>query len=292
MLTADALNDLEKKISELERWAALLRYDVLRMISNANSGHPGGCLSAADIITCLYFSEMDIRPDNPDWEDRDRFILSKGHACPVLYAALARKGYFPLEILKTLRKSGSILQGHPEISTTGIDMTSGCLGQGLSAACGMALAAKLDQKNYRSYVMLGCGEMNEGQVWESVMSASHFQLDNLLAILDYNRLQFDGSVEDVLNPGSMINRWKSFNWNVIEVDGHNIRDILSAFNKAKTLKGSPTVIIANTVKGKGVDFMENDYLWHSLLDNKKLKELVEKLKMEMGNDDFHAHRLW
>ncbi len=281
------------KTKELERWAQLLRYDVVRMISNAGSGHPGGCLSAADIITCLYFKEMNIRPEEPDWPDRDRFILSKGHACPVLYAALARRGVFPVKKLKTLRKAGSFLQGHPEIHTSGIDMTSGCLGQGLSVGAGMAVAAKIDRKFYRTYVMLGCGEMNEGQVWESVMCASHFKLDNLLAIVDYNRLQFDGSVDEVLSPGSMVKRWKGFNWNVIEIDGHNINEILPAFEKARNTKEVPTVIIANTIKGKGVSFMENDYLWHSLMDRDKLAEKCKQMKKDMENaDSFYAKRLW
>ena len=281
------------KTKELKRWAQLLRYDVVRMISNANSGHPGGCLSAADIIACLYFKEMNIRPEDPDWPDRDRFILSKGHACPVLYAALARRGVFPVEQLKTLRQSGSFLQGHPEIHTPGIDMTSGCLGQGLSVGAGMATAAKMDGKSFRTYVMLGCGEMNEGQVWESAMCASHFKLDNLLAIVDYNRLQFDGSVDEILAPGSMVKRWEGFNWNVIEIDGHNIEEILSAFEKARNTKEIPAAIIANTVKGKGVGFMENDYLWHSLMDKNKLSEACEQMKKGLESADiFYANRLW
>ena len=282
-----------KRIKELERWAQLLRYDVIRMISNANSGHPGGCLSAAEIIACLYFKEMNIRPEDPDWPGRDRFIFSKGHACPVLYAALARRGVFPVEKLKTLRKAGSFLQGHPEIHTPGIDMTSGCLGQGLSVGAGMAMSAKMDGKSFRTYVIMGCGEMNEGQVWESVMCASHFRLDNLLAIVDYNRLQFDGSVDEIFTPGSMLKRWEGFNWNVVEIDGHGIDEILSAFEKARNTKGVPTVIIANTVKGKGVSFMENDYLWHSLMDKDKLIEACKQMKKEMENaDSFYANRLW
>ncbi|MBN1445877.1 MAG: transketolase [Candidatus Omnitrophica bacterium] len=281
------------KKEELERWAQLLRYDVVRMISNANSGHPGGSLSAADIAACLYFNEMNIRPDEPDWPDRDRFILSKGHAAPVLYAALARKGYFSIETLKTLRTAGSMLQGHPDIHTPGVDMTTGCLGQGLSAGCGMALSARLDKKSYRVYVMMGCGEMNEGQVWESVMSAAHFKLDNILVILDYNQLQFDGSVREVLNPGSMKKRWEGFNWNVIEINGHDINEILSSFKKAKETKDIPTVIIADTIKGRGVKFIEKDYMWHSLMDNKKFTEYAEQMREELKNaDSFYADRLW
>lgn len=281
------------KTKELEKWAKLIRYDVVRMISNASSGHPGGCLSAADIIAGLYFNEMNIRPDEPAWPDRDRFILSKGHAAPVLYAALARKGYFPLETLKTLRKAGSMLQGHPDIHTPGVDMTTGCLGEGLSVGCGMALSARLDNKSYRTYVMMGCGEMNEGQVWESVMCAAHFRLDNILVILDYNQLQFDGGVQEILDPGSMKKRWEGFNWNVIEIDGHNIDEILASFRQAKNAAGRPVVIVAYTVKGKGVSFMENDYRWHSLMDNNKLLEYLKQMQEELKHaDSFYADRLW
>jgi transketolase len=284
---------MKNKTDELKKWAKLLRYDVIRMISNANSGHPGGSLSAADIVTCLYFKEMNIRPQEPDWPDRDRFILSKGHAAPILYAALARRDIFSVKELMKLRKVGSFLQGHPDIHAPGVDMTSGCLGQGLSVGAGMATAAKMDKKNFRTYVMMGCGEMNEGQVWEAAMCAYHFKLDNLLAIVDYNRLQFDGSVDEVLDPGSMVKRWKGFNWNVIEIDGHNIKDILSGFKKAKETKRVPTVIIANTVKGKGIDFMEDNYLWHSLMDREKMIKACKKIKEEMINEDsFYANRLW
>ena len=233
------------------------------------------------MVACLYFSEMKIDPNNPVWPDRDRFILSKGHAAPVLYAALARKGYFPLDTLKTLRKSGSILQGHPEMGAPGVDMTSGCLGEGLSAACGMALAARFDGKDYRTYVMMGCGEMNEGQVWESAMTAAHFALDNILVILDYNRLQFDGHVETVLNPGSMKARWQAFGWSTLEINGHDMKAICAGLSEARGIKGRPTVIIADTVKGKGVSFMENDYLWHSLMNEARLQEYTDNFKKEL-----------
>lgn len=284
---------MEDKIAELRRWAHLLRYDVLRMIAHAKSGHPGGCLSAADIVACLYFSEMKIDPGKPAWQDRDRFILSKGHAAPILYAALARRGYFPLDTLKTLRSSGSILQGHPDMGAPGVDMTSGCLGEGLSAACGMALAARLDKKDYRTYVMMGCGEMNEGQVWESAMTAAHFGLDNILVILDYNRLQFDGRVEEVLNPGSMKARWQAFGWSTFEIDGHDMNAICAGLADARGVKGRPSIVIANTVKGKGVPFMENDYLWHSLMNEALLGEYVDNFKKElMHADKFYADRVW
>lgn len=284
---------MNDRIAELKKWARLLRYDALNMIVHAKSGHPGGCLSAADMVACLYFSEMKIDPDNPAWQDRDRFILSKGHAAPILYAALARKGYFPLDTLKTLRRSGSILQGHPEMGTPGVDMTSGCLGEGLSAACGMALAARLDGKDYRTYVMMGCGEMNEGQVWESAMTAAHFALDNILVILDYNRLQFDGHVEKVLNPGSMKERWQAFGWSALEVNGHDMNEICAGLSEARSIRRRPTVIIADTIKGKGVPFMENDYLWHSLMNETLLKEYTDNFKKELMHEDkFYADRIW
>ena len=284
---------MDTETRQLEKWAKLLRYDVCRMISIANSGHPGGSLSPAEIMATLYFKEMRIKPDDPDWPDRDRFILSKGHACPILYAALARRGYFPMDTLKTLRKSGSILQGHPEIHTPGVDMTSGCLGQGLSAGAGMAVAAKMDNRDFRVYVILGCGEMNEGQVYEAIMTAYHYKLDNLLAILDYNQLQFDGSVQSVLDPGEMSLRWKGFNWNVLEIDGHDVRQCIDAFDEARRTKGIPTVIIAKTIKGKGVPFMEDAYLWHSNMDNQMLEDFCIKMKEELKNEDlFYADRLW
>ena len=268
-------------IEEIQRWAKLLRYDVCRMISLANSGHPGGSLSPAEIVAVLYFREMNIDPARPEWADRDRFILSKGHGCPVLYAALARRGYFPLETLGTLRRSGSILQGHPEIHTPGVDMTSGCLGQGLSAGAGMATVAKMDGKGFRVYVILGCGEMNEGQVYEEMMTAYHYKLDNLTVFLDYNRLQFDGSVEEVLDPGEMSERLRGFNWHVIEINGHNMRQVLEALDTADEIHDRPTIIVARTTKGKGVSFMENDSKWHGTPpDDDQYARAVAELKGE------------
>jgi len=284
---------MENAILLLEKWAALLRYDTIRMISNANSGHPGGALSAADIITALFFQEMKIRPEEPTWPDRDRFILSKGHACPVYYAALARRGFFPVSELKTLRQAGSRLHGHPKLVTPGVDMTSGSLGQGLSIGAGMAMAGKMDGRDYRVFVMLGCGELNEGQNYEAIMAAYHFKLSNLTAIVDYNGLQFDGRLEDVLNPGSLVRRWEGFNWKVISIDGHSMAEILAAFETVRNEKDLPCVIIARTVKGKGVNMMEDDYLWHSLMNNQALTEFCTKRRKELENaDEFYARRLW
>ena len=284
----------QEVVQDLARWTRLLRYDTLRMISIANSGHPGGCMSMAEILACLYFKEMHVDPEQPEWPDRDRFILSKGHCAPILYAALARKGFYPVEHLKTLRLIGSDLHGHPDISTPGVDMTSGCLGQGISAAVGMALAGRYDQRNYRVYVVIGCGEMNEGQLWEGAASAAHFKLDHLTVFLDYNKLQFDGTVEEVCNPGDVPGRWRSLGWNVIEIDGHDIPQILDALEQAKACKGKPSIVVARTVKGKGVDFMENAYLWHSLMNNEQLTQYVKGMKDELGrdSDSFYAQRLW
>ncbi|MBN1910055.1 MAG: transketolase [Pirellulales bacterium] len=279
---------------ELARWARLLRYDTLRMISNAASGHPGGCMSMAEILTCLYFHEMKVDPQQPDWLDRDRFILSKGHCAPILYAALARKGYFPVDELRNLRKIGSFLHGHPDISTPGVDMTSGCLGQGLSAAVGMAMAGRIDRRDYRAFVVIGDGEMNEGQLWESAASASHFRLDRIIVVLDFNALQFDGTVHEVSNPGDVRGRWKSLGWNVLEIDGHDIPQILDALRQADECRGRPTIVVAHTIKGKGVPFMEGDYLWHSLMDNDLLTSFVKEMHDELQRDPdgFDADRLW
>jgi len=248
----------------------------------------------ADILACLYFYVMRVRPDEPDWPDRDRFILSKGHAAPVLYAALARRGFFPLSELKNLRKAGSSLHGHPDISTPGVDMSTGSLGQGLSAAVGMALAGRLNKKNYRCFVALSCGELDEGQLWEAAASCTHFQLDRVIPILDYNKLQFDGSNEEVCDPGDVPERWKNLGWNVLETDGHNVKELLAALQEADKSKAIATIIIAHTIKGKGVPFMENDYLWHSLMDLEKLKQFVEdmKIEFEQDSDSFYAQCLW
>ncbi|WP_240986684.1 transketolase [Acididesulfobacillus acetoxydans] len=259
-----------------------LRQDILTMLVPAKSGHPGGSLSAAEIVTVLYFREMRLRPQEPHWSERDRFVLSKGHAAPVLYAALAEKGYFPREELLGLRQTGRMLQGHPDMKKTpGVDMSTGSLGQGLSAANGMALAGKLDKKDYRVYVLLGDGEMAEGQVWEAAMASAHFKLDNLTAILDLNGLQIDGRTDEVMSSAPLPEKWRAFGWHVIEVDGHDVGALQRALAEARTTAGRPTILIAKTVKGKGVSFMENAVGWHGAAPNAEqgqqgLKELREE----------------
>lgn len=248
---------------ELAARAREIRKHVVRMVGAAGSGHPGGSMSAADIVTVLYFNEMNIRPEDPGWPQRDRFVLSKGHAAPVLYAALAEAGYFPIEDLLTLRCIDSHLQGHPSMrSTPGVEMSTGSLGQGLSAACGMAIAAKLDGDPRRVYVMLGDGELEEGQIWEAAMTAAHRKLDNLAAFVDSNRLQIDGTTAEVKSMGRIGERLAAFGWHVIEIDGHDMSAIMAALAEARRVQGRPTVIVARTVKGKGVSFMENQVGWH------------------------------
>ena len=250
-------------VEELEKMAVIIRCDIIDMICTAAAGHPGGSLSAADVVTALYFRVMRIDPKNPDWPDRDRFILSKGHACPVWYAALAERGYFDKSHLKTLRQMGSILQGHPDmLKTPGIDMTAGSLGHGLPAGLGMALAGKLQQKDYHVFVIIGDGESQEGSIWEASMAAPNFKLDNLTAILDYNHLQNDYSVEDIMPIHPVVDKWQAFGWHVIEIDGHDMTQVVQALEEAKSHKGAPTMIVANTVKGKGVSYMENVCEWH------------------------------
>jgi transketolase len=250
-------------VEELEKMAVIIRCDIIDMICTAAAGHPGGSLSAADVVTALYFRVMRIDPKNPDWPDRDRFILSKGHACPVWYAALAERGYFDKSHLKTLRRMGSILQGHPDMrKTPGIDMTAGSLGHGLSAGLGMALSGKLQQKDYHVFVIIGDGESQEGSIWEASMAAPNFKLDNLTAILDYNHLQNDYSVEDIMPIHPAVDKWKAFGWHVIDIDGHDMAQVVQALEEAKAHKGAPTMIVANTIKGKGVSYMENVCEWH------------------------------
>ncbi|HHY79539.1 MAG TPA: transketolase [Thermoanaerobacter sp.] len=257
----------------LKQKAKEVRIDIINMLAEAGSGHPGGSLSCADILTLLYFDKMNVKPDNPKWEDRDRLVLSKGHAAPALYAVLAEKGFFPKEELKTLRKLGSILQGHPDMkSTPGLDMTTGSLGQGLSAANGMALSGKLDKKGYRVYVILGDGELQEGQIWEAAMTAAHYKLDNLTAILDFNGLQIDGPNREVKNIEPVNEKFKAFGWHVIEIDGHDFDQIDKAIEEAKATKGKPTLIIAHTIKGKGVSFMENQVGWHGSAPNEEQRQ--------------------
>ena len=251
------------KLQELSQIAAKIRLGIIESTHAAQSGHPGGSLSIADILAYLYFEEMTVYPEDPKNPDRDRFVLSKGHTAPGLYSALAIKGFFTFEELSTLRQIDSRLQGHPDMKgIPGVDMTTGSLGLGISAACGMALAAKLDKKDYRVYTILGDGESEEGQVWEASMFANHYKLDNLCVIIDYNKLQIDGPVADVIGPAPFESKLEAFGYNVITIDGHNFDEIESAFKAAKACKGKPTAIVANTVKGKGVSFMENKVNWH------------------------------
>lgn len=249
------------KIVELESIARKLRRHIIEMTCAAASGHPGGSLSAADIIAVLYFYKLKHNPKDPGWAERDRFVMSKGHAAPVLYAALAEAGYFPVLYLKTLRQVGSSLQGHVDmLSLPGIEMSTGSLGQGLSTANGMALAGRLDKKGYRVYCLLGDGECQEGQVWEAAMTAAHYKLDHLTAIVDHNKYQIDGKVEDIKNLAPFDEKWRAFGWNVISCDGHKMESLTEALEKAENSKGKPTVILADTVKGKGVSFMEQNPL--------------------------------
>ncbi|MDF1515712.1 MAG: transketolase [Anaerolineae bacterium] len=250
-------------VPDLVRKAAQIRCDIIEMITTAGAGHPGGSLSAADIVTALYFRVMRIDPAQPNWPDRDRFILSKGHACPVWYAALAERGYFDKAHLGTLRRLNSILQGHPDMNKTpGIDMTAGSLGQGLSVGLGMALSGKLCHADYHVWIVLGDGEVQEGSVWEAAMAAANFKLDNLTAILDRNGLQNDNFVADIQPLEPLADKWHAFGWHVVEIDGHNMTAVVHALENARTAKGKPTLILAHTVKGKGVSYMENVAVWH------------------------------
>ena len=247
----------------LKRTANQIRFGIIEGVYNAACGHPGGSLSIADILTYLYFEEMRVDPANPKWEDRDRFVLSKGHTAPGLYSTLAHRGFFPVEELKTLRKTDSRLQGHPDMKgIPGVDMSTGSLGLGISSACGMALSAKVYGKDYRVYTAIGDGESEEGQVWEAAMFASHYKLDNLVCIVDWNGLQIDGPVAEVMNPTPHDEKFRAFGWHVITIDAHDFNQIEAAFAEAKTVKGKPTAIIARSVKGKGVSYMENSCEWH------------------------------
>lgn len=259
-----------EKISknDLAKIACKVRMGIIEGTFNAKSGHPGGSLSIAEILSYLYFNEMNIDPENPAMDNRDRFVLSKGHAAPALYAVMAHRGYFPVDELKTLRKVDSRLQGHPSMKCLpGIDISSGSLGQGISAACGMALGAKLKNADFRVYTILGDGEIEEGQVWEAAMYAAAKKLDNLVAFVDNNNLQIDGTVEEVNSPYPIPEKFAAFGWNVIEIDGHSFDEIEDALNKARECKGKPTAVIATTVKGKGVSFMENQVNWHGSAPN-------------------------
>jgi len=275
---------------ELKRLACEIRKGVIEGVFNAKAGHPGGSLSAADIMTYLYFEQMNIDPQRPSWEDRDRFVLSKGHAAPVLYATLAHRGFFPVEELKTLRKYGSRLQGHPSMRLCpGVDMSTGSLGQGISAAVGMALGAKLAEQPLMTYALLGDGELQEGQVWEAAMFAAAKGLDHLVAIVDNNNLQIDGTIEEVNSPYPIAEKFAAFGWNIIEINAHCYNEIEAAFQQAMQLNGKPTAIIAKTVKGLGVSFMENQVSWHGAAPNAEqyaqaMEELNARLELLNGRD--------
>lgn len=272
-----------QEILEMQKIACKVRIWTIEGVFNAKSGHPGGSLSAADMMTYLYFKEMNVDPKDPKNPDRDRFVLSKGHCCPALYAALALKGYFSTDEIKILRHIGAMLQGHPDMKNTpGVDMSSGSLGQGVSAACGMALAGKLDKKDYRVYAMLGDGECEEGQVWEAAMFASHMKLDNLCLIVDFNGLQIDGHVNDVAGLEPLDKKFEGFGFEVIKINGNDFNEIESALEKAKTVKEKPTVIIANTIKGKGVSYMENQVGWHGKAPNAdEYKIAIDELNAQL-----------
>ncbi|HAK89074.1 MAG: transketolase [Nitrospirae bacterium GWC2_46_6] len=271
-----------RDIAFLKEQARIVRVEILKMLTQSGSGHTGGSLSAADIATALYFYKMRHRPDNPKWEERDRFILSKGHAAPLLYTVLALTGYFDKSLLGTLRKAGSPLQGHPSSKLLqGVEVSTGSLGQGLSIANGMALGLQLDNSASRVYCLLGDGEIQEGQVWEAAMTAGHYALDNICAIVDLNELQIDGRCEDVMKVMPVSAKWKAFNWHIFEIDGHNMEEIVNALDEAERIKGKPSVILANTIKGKGVSFFEGKAEYHGLAPT---KEELEKALKELGED--------
>lgn len=278
--------------AQLELMAYKIRKHAVDGVYSAKSGHPGGSLSISDILSVLYFDEMNVNPDDPKNSERDRFVLSKGHCAPALYGALAEKGFFPVDDIKTLRQTNSYLQGHPDMKgVPGVDMSTGSLGQGFCAANGMALAGKLDGKNYRVYTILGDGELEEGQIWEGAMFAPHYKLDNLVAFVDFNGLQIDGDITKVMNPTPIDKKFEAFNWNVICIDAHDYDQIKNALKEARTVKGKPTVIIAKSIKGKGVSYMENNAAWHGAAPkdedyavacrelNEKIKELEEAVNV-------------
>ncbi len=264
-------------IKQLQEKAKEVRKGIIEAVYSNKSGHPGGSLSIADIITVLYFNQMNIDEKNPKWEDRDRLVLSKGHCSPALYSCLANRGFFDVEKLKTFRNINSNLQGHPDMNKVpGVDISSGSLGQGLSCANGMAIAGKMDNKNYRVYCILGDGEIEEGQVWEAAMASNKYKLDNLCVIVDNNNLQIDGTIEEVMSSYPIDEKFKSFGFQVINIDGHNIQEIIDAFDVAKNVKDKPTCIIAKTIKGKGVSYMENDVKWHGIAPNEEQYQLAMK----------------
>ncbi|MBU1122926.1 MAG: transketolase [Candidatus Omnitrophota bacterium] len=276
---------MKNKVKHLKSKATEIRKLIIKMLTRAKSGHPGGSLSSTDIISCLYFDVIRHDPKNPKWPGRDRFHLSKGHCCPALYAALALNGYFSDKELMTLRKLGSMLQGHPDTVTPGIEVASGSLGQGLSVALGMAIGAKLDKADWRTYCLMGDGEIQEGNIWEAAMAAAHFKLDNLCGVLDYNHFQIDGRVEDIMNLEPITNKWESFGWHVIQCDGHNIEELLDAFSKAASIKQKPTIIIAQTVKGKGVSFMEHVADFHGRAPSPEEEKIALKELSDIDEDE-------
>ncbi|WP_040192161.1 transketolase [Clostridium culturomicium] len=275
---------MEKSLASLEQITKTLRRDIVKMVTESESGHPGGSLSSVEIITTLYFNEMNVDINNPKDPNRDRFVLSKGHAAPVLYAALAEKGFFNKEELMKLRKMGAMLQGHPNMNyIPGVDMSTGSLGQGISAAVGMALAGKIDGKSYRVYTLLGDGELEEGQVWEASMCAAHYKLDNLTAFVDFNGLQIDGDIEKVMNPNPIADKFVAFGWNVIFVqNGNDLTEIKNAIEEGKKVKDKPTMIVCKTIKGKGVSFMENQAGWHGSAPSKEQCDIALK---EIGGEE-------
>jgi transketolase len=279
-------------IYELEHMAALIRADIIQMIHEAGAGHPGGSLSATDILTALYFRVMNIDPANPAWPDRDRFILSKGHACPVWYCTLAERGYFDKAHMHTLRRLDSILQGHPDMhKTPGIDMTAGSLGHGICAGLGMALAARLQHRPYRVWVVIGDGEMQEGSVWEAAMAAAGKKVDNFTVVLDRNRIQNDDFVDNVMPVGAVAEKWQAFGWHVSEIDGHNMTQVVAALESSRHVTGQPAMIVAHTIKGKGVSYMENNPAWHGRAPNQaeaqqSLHEIYAAAGMEVRDVAF------
>ena len=271
-----------RTIEQLQSIANKLRIEIINMVYESQSGHPGGSLSAAEILSVLYFDEMNIDPENPNKKDRDRFVLSKGHATPVYYSALAERGYFDKSELAKFRKIGHFLQGHPDMKgIPGVDMSTGSLGQGISAACGMAKSAKIFNEDHKVFALLGDGEVQEGIVWEAAMFAGFYKLDNLIAFLDHNGLQIDGKNEDVMSVEPLDKKFEAFGWNVLKIDGHSIEEIKEAISNAKEAKGKPTMIIAKTIKGKGVSFMEDNVGWHGSAPNKEQRDIAIK---ELGGD--------
>lgn len=267
-------------IAQLEKMARKVRYDIVKMIAEAGSGHPGGSLSCTDLMTALYFHHLRHKPADPLWHDRDRVVLSKGHSAPALYACLAEAGYFPVEKLLSLRKLGSCLQGHPSCrDLPGLEVSTGSLGMGLSVAVGLALGVRQDNRPSRIYCVMGDGEIQEGQIWEAAMAGAHYRLDNLCGIVDNNGLQIDGRCEEVMNINPVADKWRAFGWHTIEINGHDFTRILEAYREAEATKGRPTLIVAKTVKGKGVSFMENKEEWHGKAPN---KELTEKALKELS----------